>query len=55
MADFDNQEWNLDCVIVEGHPADVDLAIPMLDRQKEIYGRYSLKAALTSALHPKTI
>jgi transposase, IS5 family len=30
----------LDCMIVEGNPTDVDLANPMLDRQKEIYGRY---------------
>jgi IS5 family transposase len=27
----------LDCWILEGNPADTDLAIPMLDRQKEIY------------------
>jgi IS5 family transposase len=33
----------LDCLIVEGNPADVDLAIPMLDRQMEIYGRYPHK------------
>jgi len=33
----------LDCLIVEGNPSDTDLAIPMLDRQKEIYGRYPLK------------
>jgi IS5 family transposase len=35
----------LDCWIVEGNPADVDLAIPMLDRQKKLYGRYPLKAS----------
>jgi len=34
----------LDCLIVRGNPADTDLAIPMLDRQKEIYGQYPLKA-----------
>ena len=34
----------LDCLIVQGNPADTDLAVPMLDRQKEIYGRYPLKA-----------
>ena len=33
----------LDCLIVEGNPADTELAIPMLDRQKEIYSRYPLK------------
>jgi IS5 family transposase len=34
----------LDCCILEGNPADSTLAISMLDRQKEIYGRYPLKA-----------
>lgn len=34
----------LDCVIQSGNPADVELAIPMLDRQKQIYKRYPLKA-----------
>lgn len=33
----------LDCLILEGNPADSTLAISMLDRQKEIYGRYPLK------------
>jgi IS5 family transposase len=33
----------LDCLILEGNPADTDLAILMLDRQKEIYSRYPLK------------
>lgn len=33
----------LDCWIVEGNPADSELALPMLDRQKKIYGRYPLK------------
>ena len=33
----------LDCLIVRGNPADTDLAIPMLDRQNDIYGRYPLK------------
>ncbi len=36
----------LDCVILEGNPADTDLVEQMLDRQKEIYGRYPLKVAL---------
>jgi IS5 family transposase len=35
----------LDCWILEGNPADSDLALPMLDRQKDIYGRYPLKAS----------
>jgi IS5 family transposase len=30
----------LDCIIVEGNPADVTLTETMLDRQCEIYGRY---------------
>lgn len=34
----------LDCIIPEGNPADTTLAISMLDRQKQIYGRYPLKA-----------
>jgi IS5 family transposase len=33
----------LDCLILEGNPADSTLAISMLDRQKEIYGQYPLK------------
>ena len=36
----------LDCVILEGNPADSTLSDQMLDRQKDIYGRYPLKAAL---------
>jgi IS5 family transposase len=36
----------LDCVILEGNPADSDLVEQMLDRQQEIYGRYPLKVAL---------
>ena len=36
----------LDCVILEGNPADTDLVEQMLDRQKQIYGRYPLKVAL---------
>jgi len=35
----------LDCLIATGNPADTDLAIPMMDRQKEIYGRYPLKVS----------
>ncbi len=36
----------LDCVILEGNPADTDLVEQMLDRQEKIYGRYPLKVAL---------
>lgn len=35
----------LDCVILEGNPADSELTGMMLDRQEAIYGRYPLKAA----------
>ena len=43
----------LDCLILEGNPADVDLAIPMLDRQKQIYGRYPLKACFDGGFASK--
>jgi len=43
----------LDCLIVEGNPADTDLAVPMLDRQKEIYGRYPLKASFDGGFASK--
>lgn len=43
----------LDCTIFEGNPADSSLAIPMLDRQKEIYGRYPLKASLDGGFASK--
>jgi len=36
----------LDCVILEGNPADSQLTEMMLDRQNDLYGRYPLKAAL---------
>lgn len=35
----------LDCVVLEGNPADSELTGMMLDRQNEIYGCYPLKAA----------
>ena len=44
----------LDCLITEGNPADSDLTIPMLDRQKQIYGRYPLKASLDGGFASKT-
>jgi IS5 family transposase len=36
----------IDCVITGGNPADSTLTNQMLDRQKDIYGRYPLKVAL---------
>ena len=44
----------LDCVILEGNPADTDLVEQMLDRQKQIYGRYPLKVALDGGFASKT-
>ncbi|MFX0090965.1 MAG: hypothetical protein ACFFBD_04315 [Candidatus Hodarchaeota archaeon] len=44
----------LDCMIVEGNPADTDLAIPMLERQKEIYGRYPFKACFDGGFASKS-
>ena len=43
----------LDCLIVEGNPADTELAIPMLDRQKEIYNRYPLKVCFDGGFASK--
>jgi IS5 family transposase len=43
----------LDCWILEGNPADSDLALPMLDRQKDIYGRYPLKASFDGGFASK--
>jgi IS5 family transposase len=43
----------LDCVVATGNPADTSLAIPMLDRQKEIYGRYPLKASFDGGFASK--
>lgn len=43
-----------DCVILEGNPADSTLTQEMLDRQKELYGRYPLKAALDGGFATKT-
>jgi IS5 family transposase len=36
----------LDCLILEGNPADATLTDKMFARQKDIYGRYPIKAAL---------
>ena len=43
----------LDCVILEGNPADTDLVEQMLDRQKQFYGRYPLKVALDGGFASK--
>ena len=43
----------LDCLIVEGNPADSTLPQTMLDRQRQIYGRYPLKAALDGGFASK--
>lgn len=43
----------LDCVIASGNPADTELAIPMLDRQKEIYNRYPLKVCFDGGFASK--
>jgi IS5 family transposase len=43
----------LDCVITEGNPADSALTIPMLERQKQIYGRYPLKASFDGGFASK--
>ncbi len=43
----------LDCLISRGNPADTDLAIPMLDRQKQIYGRYPLKVSFDGGFASK--
>lgn len=43
----------LDCLIATGNPADTDLAIPMLDRQREIYGRYPLKVSFDGGFASK--
>jgi IS5 family transposase len=44
----------LDCWILEGNPADSDLTVPMLDRQKQLYGRYPLKVSLDGGFASKT-
>jgi IS5 family transposase len=43
----------LDCLIVQGNPADSTLPQTMLDRQRQIYGRYPLKAALDGGFASK--
>ena len=43
----------LDCLIAQGNPADSDLAIEMLDRQKLIYRRYPIKACFDGGFASK--
>ena len=43
----------LDCVILEGNPADSELVETMLDRQEQLYGRYPLKVALDGGFASK--
>jgi len=42
-----------DCVIEDGNPADSQLVEKMLNRQKEIYGKYPLKAAFDGGFTSK--
>jgi len=43
----------LDCWILTGNPADSTLAVPMLDRQKRVYGRYPLKVTFDGGFASK--
>ncbi len=43
----------IDCFVTDGNPADSTLTETMLNRQKEIYGRYPLKAALDGGFASK--
>jgi IS5 family transposase len=43
----------LDCVVLEGNPNDATLVETMLDRQKEIYKRYPLKASFDGGFASK--
>jgi IS5 family transposase len=43
----------VDCLIVDGNPADSNLTIEMLDRQKALYGKYPLKVALDGGFASK--
>ena len=43
----------LDCLIVEGNPADASLTDTMFDRQNDLYGRYPLKVALDGGFASK--
>lgn len=43
----------LDCLVLEGNPADSELVVPMLERQNEIYGKYPLKASFDGGFASK--
>ncbi len=43
----------VDCLIVDGNPADSSLTIDMLDRQQALYGKYPLKVALDGGFASK--
>jgi transposase, IS5 family len=43
----------VDCLIVDGNPADSNLTVDMLERQKQLYGRYPLKVALDGGFASK--
>jgi IS5 family transposase len=43
----------IDCMVTDGNPADSTLTETMFHRQKEIYGRYPLKAALDGGFASK--
>ena len=43
----------IDCLIVDGNPADSSLTVEMLDRQKKLYARYPLKVALDGGFASK--
>jgi IS5 family transposase len=42
-----------DCVVCDGNPADSTMTDQMLDRQRDLYGRYPLKAALDGGFASK--
>ena len=43
----------IDCVICDGNPADSTMTDQMLDRQRDLYGRYPLKVALDGGFASK--
>ena len=43
----------LGCLVLKGNPADTELAIPMLDRQKQLYDRYPIKACFDGGFASK--
>ncbi|MBM9514706.1 ISNCY family transposase [Desulfogranum marinum] len=44
----------LDCVVLDGNPADTTLTGSMLDRQNDIYGRYPLQASFDGGFTSQT-